>query len=373
MSIVKGCYAKRISKSIASEDISDFLKASLREISDDLSNDKLPAILIDNIVTSIVSKKPSDLLIDLGIFERDKKLIEHQYDYSVICSYDEVKRFRSSATLENYKNANCVLRSHIEVLVQAVAESFDRDISSQIGKMQTYSLALLTTQPITENGSSDGETETFMRLKKSDIKDTAIPDTISYHYTGPKKLKMPPEEVKPEAFSTEMIEEQVTIKKISQELDLEFFQAIATKSGIPEYSGYNTKERREKGVSCGKKTKCMYTPLIDLTPSDPSTMMTAMVEAERLTNMTGQTNTIFTADQQLYKVLVDIEWAYSGRFRHFIPCLKGMHLLMSFIGCIGSLMSTSGLEEVLKKTCRGGENVNRQKIPYEPESTANGC
>ena len=72
MSIVKGCYAKRISKSIASEDISDSLKASLREISDDLSNDKLPAILIDNIVTSIVSKKPSDLLIDLGIFVRDK-------------------------------------------------------------------------------------------------------------------------------------------------------------------------------------------------------------------------------------------------------------------------------------------------------------
>ena len=47
----------------------------------------------------------------------------------------------------------------------------------------------------------------------------------------------------------------------------------------------------------------MYTPPIDLTPSDPSTMMTAMVEAERRTNMTGQTDTIFTADQQLYKVL----------------------------------------------------------------------
>ena len=32
-------------------------------------------------------------------------------------------------------------------------------------------------------------------------------------------------------------------------------------------------------------------------------MMTATVEAESLTNMAGQTNTIFTADQQLYKVL----------------------------------------------------------------------
>ena len=104
MSIVKGRYAKCISKSSANEDISDSLRLTW-EISDDLSKDKLPAILIGNIVTSIVSKKPSDLLIDLGIFVTDKKLIEHQHDYSVVCSYDEVKRFKSSAALENYKNA----------------------------------------------------------------------------------------------------------------------------------------------------------------------------------------------------------------------------------------------------------------------------
>ena len=45
----------------------------------------------------------------------------------------------------------------------------------------------------------------------------------------------------------------------------------------------------------------MYTSHIDLTQSDPSTMMTAMVKSERLTNITGQTNGIFTVDQQLYK------------------------------------------------------------------------
>ena len=207
------------------------------------------------------------------------------------------------------------------------------------------------TQPITENGTYDGEPETSTRLKKTDIKDTAIPDTTIHHYTGPKKPKMPPEEVKPGVFSTEMIEEQVTIKKLSQELDLKFFQAIIIKSDIPEYFGYSTKERTEKGVSQGKKTKRMYTPIIDLTPSDPSRMVTAVVEGERLTNMTGQIKAIFTADEQLYKVLVDIKWAYPDRFRHFIPCLGGMHLLMNFIGCIGSLIV--GLEEILKKTFAG--------------------
>ena len=68
--------------------------------------------------------------------------------------------------------------------------------------MQTHSFALLMKQPITENGSSDGKTETFARLKKTDIKDTAIPDTttVIHHFSGQKKPKMPPEEVKPGGF-----------------------------------------------------------------------------------------------------------------------------------------------------------------------------
>ena len=61
-----------MNQSSASKHISGFLKAVLREISDDLSEDKLPAILIGNRVTSIVT--------DLGILVRDKKLIEHLYD-----------------------------------------------------------------------------------------------------------------------------------------------------------------------------------------------------------------------------------------------------------------------------------------------------
>ena len=63
----------------------------------------------------------------------------------------------------------------------------------------------------------------------------------------------------------------------------------------------------------------MYTPLIDLKPSDPTTMMTAMVEARRLTQLTGQEYTVFSSDQQLYKVLVDIRWAYPEKFQNFVP------------------------------------------------------
>ena len=49
-----------------------------------------------------------------------------------------------------------------------------------------------------------------------------------------------------------------------------------------------------------------YSPLIDMAPSDPSTIMTA----RRITKNTGQSMTVFTADQQLYRVAVNVVWVY---------------------------------------------------------------
>ena len=121
----------------------------------------------------------------------------------------------------------------------------------------------------------------------------------------------------------------------------------------PEYGGFNTRISREQGHTVKPATKAMYTPLIDMTPSDPSTMLTAMVEAQRLTNHYGQAITVFTCDQQLYRVMVDVTWVYPNLFKNFIPRLGGMHMLMSFVGCIGSLMANTGLEDILSSAFAG--------------------
>ncbi len=42
----------------------------------------------------------------------------------------------------------------------------------------------------------------------------------------------------------------------------------------------------------------VYAPLIDMTPSNPDTIMSAMIETQRLTNECGQTITVFTNGQQ---------------------------------------------------------------------------
>ena len=46
-------------------------------------------------------------------------------------------------------------------------------------------------------------------------------------------------------------------------------------------------------------------PLLHLKPSDPSTVKTAMVEAQLLSSNCGQQFVVITADQQIYKVIVD--------------------------------------------------------------------
>ena len=59
---------------------------------------------------------------------------------------------------------------------------------------------------------------------------------------------------------------------------------------------------------------------------------------------------MFTADLQLYRVAVNILWAYPEQFDNVVLRLGGMHTLISFIGSIGSLVAESGLYELLDST-----------------------
>ena len=110
------------------------MRALFSQISDDLSANELPEILIGNIITRVVRKRPTSLLIDLALLVRKKKLIKHLYDYKAICSYDEVKRFKASAAVENTKNITLNLRNHTKRLVQPAADNVDTRISPQNGK-----------------------------------------------------------------------------------------------------------------------------------------------------------------------------------------------------------------------------------------------
>ena len=55
-------------------------------------------------------------------------------------------------------------------------------------------------------------------------------------------------------------------------------------------------------------------------------------------------------DMQLYMVACKIKWNDTEKWKHVIVHPGMMHTLMSFLGCIGTLMKGSGIETILSTT-----------------------
>ena len=134
----------------------------------------------------------------------------------------------------------------------------------------------------------------------------------------------------------------------SEAIDFQFMKEILTQPSVPDFAGYNTKQMRESGQIMKTKSKLIFRPLINKTPLDPSTMLTAMYDIEDASHQAGQQVTVFTCDQQLYRVIRDIIWEDLVRWKHLYPRIGGMHWLMSFVGAVGKLMKNSGLDLLMK-------------------------
>ena len=150
---------------------------------------------------------------------------------------------------------------------------------------------------------------------------------------------------------------QVVLVHEASEKDFEFIKKALTAESCPGFNGYNTREIRMSGKKAEPKTRVYYRPLIDKTPSDPSTVLTAMSDTERISNDAGQEVTVLTSDQQLYRVMVDIVWSNPTRWQLFVPRIGGMHWIMNFVGCVGKLMEGSGLNKFMSSAFAGVEKM----------------
>lgn len=360
----KGYYNISISKDIIKETVSDFLMMLLAKVSPSLDN-TLPALLIGSIVTSSLMSQPTCLQIDLaGKTLESKKFINSMYSYGVCCSYTEYRRFKKSAShaaLQDLKLSG--ICNAKEGIVQAIADNFDADISSQNGKQSTHSLAILLTQY--SKTPEEGEEETSPKMKRIHKDSPDVPYDIDIHrYQGPKQPLMPLDGATKVVHSLKSLAQQALVVKRGLESNFSFLQDILTQDNCPEFHGYNTKQSREQGHLPQGRTKVVYLPLIDMKPSDPDTMMTAMTKVQDLTSETGQDFSVLTCDQQLYRVAVQVKWAHPEKFKNMHLRLGGIHALMSFVGAVGSLMAESGLSSVLSEAFGGvAKMLQGKKFP----------
>ena len=154
-----------------------------------------------------------------------------------------------------------------------------------------------------------------------------------------------------------LIQQLISVTR-ARELDLDFFKNIA--SGVdkfPEYGGYLVQTCRKYGHAIQAVTDIKYRPLCDQKPNDHTTITTSMFDAVQISQACGQNFTVYTSDLQLYRLLVDNIWVSPSEFPEFYPHLGIMHWLMSFVGCIGTLMADSGASDVLKSAFAGVEKM----------------
>ena len=220
----KDRYQRRISKSIASESVSETLQMLLQKLSPSLDADSLTSILIGNMVTSVLRSRATPLQIALGVLIHKKKVIQHLYDYKVTCSYDELRRYKKSSAVARYTKLREEERTPVTVsgLVQHIADNFDAEMSSPNGKISTHSLAMI--ECFTETDVTI-ESESFPRISKAEMLSPVHFDEQEdemIHFTGERK-PLPPA-IPPSNLPQEFCEKQRVSNERAGDMDFDFLK-----------------------------------------------------------------------------------------------------------------------------------------------------
>ena len=195
-------------------------------------------------ITWNVKKHPTPLQMALGLLiKTHKKMLNHLFDYSVTCNYDEVRRFRKSAVIDARQFCPA---GYVRGLIQVIADNFDLDQHTPNGKAATHTLAIIETYQMFNHNNDSQESYEFERIKWEQMSDPIPGNEFPItHYNGaeePPLVHVPQAEL-PEEFTNK----QMVSWNRADEADLTFLQDVMSVKGCPEYNGYMTRSSREQG------------------------------------------------------------------------------------------------------------------------------
>ena len=191
-------------------------------------------------------------------------------------------------------------------------------VHSQNGMKDTHGLATIIMQSCTSLTDDSPPPLVFPRINDDEMKKIKFKEQKIHFYSGPKDPSPPKDFYLQNPLSLRQLCNQSILLQRSKDIDFGFNEtSTSSAENVPDYVGFNTSIAGESGQLMKAKTKVQFQPLMDRTPSDPSSILTAMIEGEEATTKAGQEVTVFTADQQLYRVMFDITWSDPQRWSKF--------------------------------------------------------
>lgn len=293
-----------------------------------------------------------------------KEVVSLLHDYGFTVTYDEVLRCRTSIAKlvgeTDFTERDAMTKN---TPICAWFDNYDLNIYTPNGTRETHAMAVEFMQRESEPSNDDEVRKVIIpRISKKVMKNLKLSDLIAVkmeRYNGEKK-PIPPNIVAREGLALKLVERKWKSITTAIASDVKWLVETITndKAVIPtsEWSGYMTALARDE-CSPGMPTRYVFGPLIDQTPSHPDTVLTTMMYAEKFLELHEMKYLHLVADMQLYQVAIKIKWSDPERWHKLILRPGGMHLLMSFIGCVGTLMKGSGLEDIVKAAYRGVNNM----------------
>ena len=288
-------------------------------------------------------------------------LIKTLNEHGITSTYDEVLRFRKSVAkfvLDNHSDYHKKLGLSTEIgPIFSWADNYDLYISSPNGMKSTHAMVMEFTQHpsgIINTGNIGVMQLNIPRIKKHEASSVLFTQQGMQleHYMGPSKVNPPLLPTK--ALSTEESQLQSAAVIVSQQRDAAWLSQVYGNDRPLEWAGFNAQQDRLVAGSAQKpKTLVVFGPMIDSPPAHPDTVLTTLVYLERTLNSFGMQYTHLTIDLQLYETACLIQWNDPLRWTNVILHPGMMHTLMSFLGCVGTLMKSSGVEILISAAFAG--------------------
>lgn len=263
-----------------------------------------------------------------------KKIIDICYNLGFSCSYSEVKLYEICA-------AGQPGRTLSNPFLQIVSDNSDFNVCTVDGRGTFHNLGSIE---IIFPASSLQDREPILRCQRTEIpKESELVeknriDILLYTKPAGSGLKL----IKVESFK-----EDPSFKiNLVDRLNILWMYFKYVKEN--EFLGWNGFMSMMAG--CRKDYQVSLVnllPFINASPSNYSTLYTALENAAKIVVKDGMKTLIVTFDQPLYIKARDIVEATLFDQVLVVVRLGGFHLLMSFMGCIGQIMAGSGIKEIL--------------------------
>ena len=117
---------------------------------------------------------------------------------------------------------------------------------------------------------------------------------------------------------------------------------------LPGWTGFNM---LAQGLEIPPVSKIRYLPIVDGSPSEYSTLYTALQQSIKIADELSLEKVVLVFDEAIYAKIQQIRWKDERFISRFIVRLGDIHATMSFLSAIGKLFGDAGLQVYIFMFC----------------------